>query len=244
VAVDLPAQHVAGVSADGTQVLAADKDRSVGGPASLSDVRTIYTDGVDVLRPAYDLYGQTWVVDRTRSGARLSVVGRGPSRVVRAPGLTGQPVVRFVLSRDGTRLVAQPRRGGRDSLVVSRVQRDAKGRVRALGPAVPLPLTGAGTPQIRDLAWRTPGSLAVLSAPTPVTSQVLVVKVDGSSTAEDLSTDAELFRDQAVRLVTSPAAGAPLYIRTAAGQMFSLASTGRWTGTSIKPGLGSPAFVG
>jgi hypothetical protein len=149
-----------------------------------------------------------------------------------------------VLSRDGTRLVAQIRRGGRDSLVVSRVQRDAKGRVRAVGRAVPLPLTGAGSPQIRDLGWRTPGSLAVLSGPTAGTSQVLVVKIDGSSTPEDLSTDAELFRDQAVRLVTSPAVGSPLYIGTVAGQLFSLAATGRWTGTSVQPGLGAPTFVG
>ena len=73
---------------------------------------------------------------------------------------------------------------------------------------------------------------------------MLIVKIDGSSTTEDLSTDAELFRDQAVRLVTAPSAGAPLFIRTAAGQLFSLAATGRWTGTSVEPGLGSPTFVG
>ena len=64
-----------------------------------------------------------------------------------------------------------------------------------------------GTPRIRDIAWRTPGSVAVLAGPTEGTSQVLIVKVDGSSTPEDLTTDAELFRDQAVRLVTSPATG-------------------------------------
>ena len=103
---------------------------------------------------------------------------------------------------------------------------------------MPLPLTGAGDDRIRDLGWRTPGSLAVLSAPTVGTSQVLIVKIDGSSTPEDLSTDAELFRDQAVRLVTAPSAGSPLYIRTGAGQLFSLAANGRWTGTSIEPGLG------
>ncbi len=243
-AVDLPAQHIAGVTPDGRRVLESDKDRTVGEPATMSDVRTVYPGGTNVLRPAYDLYGQIWLVDRTASGARLAVVRAGSARVVPAPGLTGQPVVRFVLSRDGTRLVAQIRRGGRDSLVVARVQRDAKGRVRAVGPAVPLPLTGAGSPQIRDLGWRTPGSLAVLSGPTAGTSQVLVVKIDGSSTPEDLSTDAELFHNQAVRLVTSPAVGSPLYIGTSAGQLFSLANTGRWTGTSVRSGLGSPTFVG
>jgi hypothetical protein len=244
IGVDLPAQHVAGVSADGTRILEADKDRTASKPAAPSDVRTVYPDGTDLLRPVYDLYGQMWVVDRTRRGALVSVAHAGAPSTVRAPGLTGEDVVRFVLSRDGTRLVSQLRRDGRDSLVVSRVERDAKGRVRGLLPAVPLPLTGAGTPRIRDLAWRTPGSVAVLAGPTTGTSQVLIVKVDGSSTPEDLTTDAELFRDQAARLVTSPATGTPLYIRTRTGQMFSLAASGRWTGTSIEPGLVAPTFAG
>jgi len=244
IGVDLPAQHVAGVSADGTRILEADKDRTASKPATPADVRTVYPDGTDLLRPVYDLYGQTWVVDRTRSGARLSVVRAGSPRTVRAPGVTGRDVVRFVLSRDGTRVVTQLRRAGRDSLVVSRVERDATGRVRGLLPAVPLPLTGVGTPRIRDVAWRTPGSVAVLAGPTAGTSQVLIVKADGSSTPEDLTTDAELFRDQAVRLVTSPALGTPLYIRTQTGQMFSLAASGRWTGTSIEPGLVAPTFAG
>ena len=244
IAVDLPAQHVAGVTADGTRVVESDKDRSSGKPATASDVRTIFPRGADLLRPAYDLYGQLFVMDRTPAGARLSVVREGVAKPVDAPGLTGQPVVRFVLSRDGTRLVAQIRRDGHDSLVVSRVERDAKGRVRGLLPAAPLPLTGFEGDQVRDLGWRTPGSLAVLSSPTAGTSQVLIVKIDGSSTPEDLSTDAELFRDEAVHLVTAPSVGAPLYIRTAAGQLFSLAANGRWTGTSIEPNLRSPTFVG
>lgn len=243
-AVDLPAQHVAGVTGDGTRVVEGDKDRSSGGPATLADVQTVYSGGTSVLRPAYDLYGQMWLVDRTPSGARLSVVRAGEAAPVTAPGLTGREVVRFVLSRDGTRIVAQVREGGRDRLVVSRVERDARGRVRSVLPARPLPLEGADASVIRDLAWRTPGSLAVLSRPSDGTSQVLIVKIDGSSTPEDLSTDAELFRDQAVRLVTSPSIGSPLYIRTAGGQMFSLAASGRWTGTSIEPGLGSPTFPG
>ncbi len=244
IGVDLPAQHVAGVTADGTRVLESDKDRDSPDPATLRDVRTVYSGGTDVLRPTYDLYGQLLVVDRTAAGARLSVVRAGDARTLPAPGLTGQPVVRFVLSRDGTRLVSQVRRDGVDHLLVSRVERDAKGRVRGLLPARPLRLTGFEGDQIRDLGWRSPGSLAVLSSPSAGTSQVLVVKIDGSSTPEDLSTDAELFRDQAVRLLTSPAVGSPLYIRTATGQLFSLAATGRWTGTSIERGLGSPTFVG
>jgi Lipoprotein LpqB beta-propeller domain/Sporulation and spore germination len=244
VGVDLPAQHVAGVAPGGTRVLESAKDQAPGQPATMSDVHVVYANGTNVLRPGYDLYGQLWLVDATPSGARLLVVRAGRARAVPAPGLTGQQVVRFVLSRDGTRLAAVVRRDGGDRLVIARVERDTVGRVRTVLPAVPLSLTGVGNPRIRDLAWRAAGGLAVLAGPTAATSQVLVVKVDGSSTPDQLSTDAELFHDQAVQLVTSPAVGAPLYIRTLAGQLFSLASTGRWTGTSIEPGLGSPTFVG
>ena len=244
IAVDLPAQHVAGVTSGGSTVVESDRERVPGRTPTMNDVRTVYAGGTDVLAPEYDLYGQLWLMDRTAAGARVSVVRAGSARAVTAPGLTGQSVTAFALSRDGTRLVSVVRRDGRDRLRVSRVQRDADGRVRHVGPAERLPLDGTATTRIRDLAWRTGGSLAVLTGPTAGTSQVLVVRVDGSSTAENLSTDAELLRDRAARLVTSPSVGAPLYIATAAGQMFSLATTGRWTGTSIQPGLNAPTFVG
>jgi hypothetical protein len=86
--------------------------------------------------------------------------------------------------------------------------------------------------------------VALLSAPTLDTSQVVIVKVDGSSTVAESTTDAEIFRGKAGRLVTSPVLGAPLYIRTAGGQMFALAVNGRWVGAGLEPGLRSPAFVG
>jgi hypothetical protein len=242
--VDLPAQHVAGVTGDATRVLESDMDEVTGRPATMADVRVVYATGTNVLRPVYDLYGQMWLVDRRRDGARLMVVGDGAPRTVVAPGISGEPVLRFVLSRDGTRLVAQVRRDGVDRLVVARVQRDSRGRVRGVGAAASLPLAGVGTPVIRDVAWRTPASLAVLSGPSPGISQVLVVKIDGSSTPNELTTGAELFRDEAVRLVSSPTAGSPLLMQTSTGQLFSLAATGRWTGTSVPEGLGAPTFVG
>jgi hypothetical protein len=243
IAVDLPAKHVAAVTTDGTRLLVGDRDRVPGSPPASARARTV-TSGSDLLRPAYDLYGQLWVVDDTSRGAVVSLIRSGSRRSVAAPGLTGQDVERFAMSRDGTRFVAVLDRAGRDVLVVSRVRRDTDGRVRGLTGATELSMAGAGVTSVKDVAFRAPGSLVVLAGQRGGASQVLIMKVDGSSQPEDLSTDAELFRDRATRVTSSPAVGTSLYIGTETGQMFSLASSGRWTGTSIEPGLTATTFVG
>jgi hypothetical protein len=243
IAVDPLAQHVAGVSTDGRTVVVAARDGESGRVATLADTSTVYQGGTQLLRPAYDLYGQLWIVDRTGSGARLSVVRGGVRRSLDAPGLTGAPVSRFLLSRDGTRLVTEVSRGGRDRLYVARVRRDSSGRVLSVTRALRLVMDGAPA-HIRDIAWRTPTALAVLAAPSGGISEVLLVKVDGSTDAADLSTDAALFRGRAVRLVTSPSTGAPLFLEASAGRLYVLSSQGQWKSSNIKPGLRSPTFVG
>jgi Lipoprotein LpqB beta-propeller domain len=170
-------------------------------------------------------------------------VRAGTARTIDAPGISGADVTTFSLSRDGTRLVALVRRGGRDVVLVSRVRRDVKGRVLGVGAPHRLDL-GRTTGRVRDIAWRTPASLAVLVAPTPDSSQVEVVKVDGSSSAANLSTDPELFRARATRLVTAPARGTPLFVETRDDRLYSLSRNGRWRRSVIEPGLRSPTFVG
>jgi hypothetical protein len=243
IAVDPLAQHVAGVSTDGRTVVVADRDGESGRVATLEDTSTVFEGGTQLLRPAYDLYGQLWIVDRTPSGAQLTVVRSGVRRSLEAPGLTGAPVSRFLLSRDGTRLVTEVSRGGRDQLYVARVRRDGSGRVLGITRARRLVMDGAPD-HIRDIAWRTPTALAVLAAPSGGISEVLLVKVDGSTDAADLSTDAALFRGRAERLVTSPSTGAPLFLETSTGRLYLLSSRGQWKSSNIKPGLRSPTFVG
>jgi hypothetical protein len=243
IAVDLPAEQVAATTDDG-KVLVAPRSRIPGTEPDPGDARTVFVGGTDLLRPAWDLYGQLWVLDRTRSGAVLEVLRPGTSERVDVPGVSGEDVRSFAMSRDGTRLVFEVASGGRERLLLARVERRHSGRVRQVTAAVRIPLGGLGVRRIRDIAWRTPGSVAILAAPTPDTSQVVVVKADGSSTVAESTTDAEAFRGKAGRLVTSPVLGAPLYIRTAGGQMFALASNGRWVGAGLEPGLQAPTFVG
>jgi hypothetical protein len=243
IAVDLPAERVAATTDDG-EVIVGPRSRLPGTEPQPDDVQTVYDGGSNLLAPAWDLFGQLWVVDDGPQGARVSVVAKGSVQGLYVAGLSGEDVRTFVMSRDGTRLAAVVDDGERDHLVLSRVERLASGRVRAVTAATRIPLDGLGVTRVRDLAWRTPGSLALLAAPTPDTSQVVVVKVDGSSTVSESTTDAETYRGRASRLVTSPVLGAPLYIRAATGAMFALAANGRWVGAGLEPGLRSPTFVG
>lgn len=244
IGVDLSAEQVAGVSKDGTTVLVAPRARDVGEVPAAGSADVVYSSGTDVLRPEWDIYGQVWLIDRSRHGAVLSVVQAGVPVEFDAPGITGANIKAFILSRDGTRLVAIVDGKNTDRLVVSRISRNDDGQVRRLANATDLPIGDFQVDEIRDLAWRTPGSVALLAGPTPGLSQVIVTLVDGSSALGDVASNAEIFRDEADRIVTSPALGAPLYVGTTSGQLFELAANGRWIGTSVSSGLISPTFVG
>jgi hypothetical protein len=243
IGVDLAGQQIAGTTEDG-RVLLSRRSREPGSTPTAEDVRTVFTGGTELLKPAWDVHGHLWVIDRTAAGAILHVVANGTVRELAVEGLTGADIRSFVLSRDGTRLVAEVRDGKRDRLVKARIERDQTGRVRRLSSVEQIPLQPLGVETVRDLAWRSPDTLAVLTAPSKETAQVLVVKVDGSSTRAESTTDADVFEVEADTLVTTSALGAPLYLRTPEGQMFELASNGRWTSAGIEPGLHSPTFVG
>jgi hypothetical protein len=45
-------------------------------------------------------------------------------------------------------------------------------------------------------------------------------------------------------MATSPVAGAPLYVATGAGPLFTLAATGRWVTSEVAPGLRAPTYPG
>jgi hypothetical protein len=247
IAVDLLAQRVAGVSADGHEVLEADRDGVPGRAATLDDVHTLYRGG-DLLRPSYDLYGHLWLVDRTAAGARLSVVRSGRDRPVTTPRSTEADVLGFVLSRDGTRLVALVRRNGYRHLVIARVRRDPQGQVEGLTLARTLPVAGVSGP-LGDVAWRTPASLAVLVRPSATTSEVVVVTVDGSLTAP-LSSDLAPLRVRGRRVVAAPVPATHLWVQGTGpgngpgGRLFGFSRRGEWEPSGIEPGLVSPVFVG
>jgi hypothetical protein len=247
IAVDLTAQQVAGVTEDGGSVLLGRIRQPAGGVSAPAATPPVYSEGTDLLKPAWDLYGQLWLVDRTDAGAVITVLRDGRPTQVQAPGISGHDVTAFALSRDGTRLVAVlagSTAGAADRMVVTQVRRDRTGRVVSLGPAEEVPVTSGQVGHIRDLAWFSPTTVAVLVSTERGLCQVFLSRVDGSSGFVESATSAGLFRGRASRVITAASPGAPLYLETPARRLFALDASGRWSDAGIKPGLVSPTFVG
>lgn len=244
IAVDLAGENVAGVTEDGSTVLGAPRRREGGEVPSDEDLAVLYSGGTDVLRPAWDIHGQTWLVDRTAAGARVVVVRDGTATAVEAPGISGADVRAMLVSRGGTRLVAVvgTRRG--DRLVVARVLRNEEGVVRGISAAERVSVGAVPVTDIQDIAWRTPIAVAMLTGPSEDRSQIRVVRIDGSSALDEVTTDAEILRDAAQRVVSAPSTASALYVGTREGQLYELAANGRWVASGVRPGLQSPAYVG
>jgi hypothetical protein len=110
-----------------------------------------------------------------------------------------------------------------------------------LGLSAPRRLTVPGlVSRIRDLAWHTPASGVVLADGEQGTSRVVNVKIDGPTDSSAAAT-AETLRGRGTRLVAAP--GAPLYVSTKDGRLYSLTRRG-WVASSVDPGLAAPTFVG
>lgn len=197
--VDPSGARAAGVTADGRSVQVA----AIGGQGR---TRTIASGGTDLLEPAWDALGQLWMIDRSQGGALVLVRDRTAPREVRSRGVTGQDVRNFLVSRDGSRLVAVV---GGDRLVTARVRRDGRGRVTGLTRAVPVDLSSLGPLRIRDLAWRSPTSVSLLFGSSADVSQVRTVSLDGAPDVPQ--TSVTTLRGEHQWLVGSPDPSIPAY---------------------------------
>ena len=97
-------------------------------------------------------------------------------------GISGEDVKTFLISRDGSRLIAVIRQNAEeDSIVVSRIVTSDDGKlVSALSaPNVTDPADLDG--RIRDIAWRSQTSIAVLQPIARELFQIRPASVDGAS---------------------------------------------------------------
>ena len=163
--------------------------------------------GTDILRPAYDMFGDLWLIDRTSSGAKVLVV-RGDQRTdaLRVPGVTGADVAAFSVARDGSRL-AVAYAGSRTALdrACTDVLRTDEGIVSGAGRAHLRCRRGPG-PGSSTSAGATPRRWPCSAArrPRPVRSATSRPTAPRSTPA---SPDPSVFRGAAQALVVAPAAG-------------------------------------
>jgi hypothetical protein len=242
--VSLSGDRLAAVTEDGTTLIMAPRVPPGQQPPGPAATEVVLDDATDLLAPSWDVHNRTWLIDRTSSGAAVRVVHDGEVREIEAPGIAGEDVSSFVVSRDGTRLVAAVSEKSGDRLVVARVRRGQGGRVQGLNRAQDLPLARGGVDEIRDLAWRTPASLAVLTGPTPRTSQVLLALVDGSTASAAVDSTAEILRRRADHVAATPTTGAPVFLGTAEGDLYELSGDGQWVEAPVGGPLQAITFAG
>ncbi len=208
--VNLTATRVAGVSRDGSAAW-------VGPLAEEAGTRVVTYPATDLLKPAWDHAGRLWLVDRTRQGARVTVVQGNRRRTLRVPGVTGRPVQQVLVSRDGSRLVTvldRPESQGGDVVRVSRVRvAPGTGRVRAV--TAPRPLGADGEPmRVRDVGWSSPTNVVVVNRLGGELTELRTLAVDGSPASLDEDGASDLLRERVQRIASSPVPPERTYVRT------------------------------
>ncbi|HXH80439.1 LpqB family beta-propeller domain-containing protein [Nocardioides sp.] len=205
IGVNLAGDRVAGVTTDGQDVLVAPVDEEV-------RAKLVASGGRNLLPPAWDFADRIWLADRARGGAVISVViGDQSPRAINVPGMSGRDVRRLLVSRDGSRLVAVVRTPTGDRVVASRVLHNLSGNVLRATRAVVLDFQpAAATPVIRDIGWRSPTSISVLTDINDDLSQVATISVDGSP-GELFLVGASSVRGGKRELVSSPVEGAEVF---------------------------------
>ncbi|KRF13973.1 hypothetical protein ASG90_14320 [Nocardioides sp. Soil797] len=234
IALNLQATTAAGVPADGRSVLVS--------PASTSESAGVSTAAVgsNFLEPAWDVAGRLWMVDRAPSGAVVSFFHHGQVQTVPVPGLSGERVTRFLVSRDGTRLIAVLRRPRGDIVVQSRITLSGN-KVRGTRAEVIRGFTEERV-RVRELAWHSPTEVVMSRVITNKLSQMTTFSVDGSDVVLSADVPIELVRDKVVRLVGSPDPASGAWAVAASGKVYNL--TPDSDQVPPKDGLRSLSFVG
>lgn len=177
VAVSLDGSMAAAVTADGTSVLMAPVNDET------AEVRSVLDRGTDLLQPSWDFADRIWLVDRRADGARVRYYEDGRMRDLVVPGVTGERIRAFVVSRDGSRLIAVVADEPGDRVVVSRILHGVQGQVRTATEARTILDGTAQSQAIKDVAWQTPTSIAVLAGVAGELWEVRSVAVDGAPTS-------------------------------------------------------------
>ncbi len=212
VSVNLDASRIAGVTLDGSRVL-------LSGVNDPEDTRpeVALSGGSDLLQTAWDAADRLWAVDLVGGEAVVWVITDNGVQVVDVPGVTGQPVVDFSVSRDGTRLVAAIRGRDSDRIVLSRLFPIGADSVVKSSEARTIVSGDGERLQIRDLGWRSPTALYYINALGGRQTNLRSALIDGSPTLFDPEAYSGVFPDLGTRVISSPRPQEPVYLQQAGG---------------------------
>ncbi|MGZ5403863.1 MAG: LpqB family beta-propeller domain-containing protein [Nocardioides sp.] len=218
VGVGLTGASVAGVSAAGSEVLLTEVRTAD------ADVTEILSGATDLLQPAWDHAGRLWLLNRTRTGARISVYDDETGlREVRFRGMTGETISRFLVSRDGSRLVAILDRPSGDRVLISRIRYDARGRALSGTPAREIAWDGQTRLRVSDIGWSSPISIVIAHRLSGDLHQVRSMSVDGAPAG--VTSLAATVQERPWSLVSSPRTTDPVYVVTRSGVLDMLSAS-------------------
>ncbi len=234
-AVDPVAAQAALVNTDGTKVV-------VGSVSSVTAGTAVwFTNGHDLLRPSWDIHEVLWLVDQTDSGAKVYTVTSRRTRKVAVPGISGERVLGFAISRDGTRLAAVVDTGDSTRLVIAVIDRQPSAPAKvSISPA-----RGVFGPEVafsgsNSVAWSSPTSVAVLANDEGGDQQPFDISIDGS----DVNTFDGFLPIRPVSATAAPNADLPLVVGSAQGQLYERGPEVSWTrlGGTVK--IRAPLYPG
>lgn len=180
VAVARDEHSAAGVALDGKTlyVTSTVSGSSIGDPVLQSTGKT-ETDRL--ITPSWDAQGDLWVADRNPSAPRLLLLekGGGQPLTVLTPGLDGR-IDAVRVAADGVRIALVVDKGGKQSLLIGRIER---GPGNGTQPSVSLQELRSTTPeleQVKAVSWAGDSRLVVVGRESGGVQQVQYVQCDGS----------------------------------------------------------------
>lgn len=234
VGVSMTGARVAGVTSHGARVLLTEVR------SSEAEVTPIMDGATDLLPPVWDFADRVWLVNRTATGARVSVYDdENGLREVRVRGVTGEDISHFLVSRDGSRLVAILDRSRGDRVLVSRIRYDSRGRALGGTPVRETAWDDQTRLRVLDIGWSSPTSVVIAHRLTGDLHQVRTMAVDGAPVG--LTGLAVTVQERPRALVSSARATDPVYVDTRGGLLDVLSGT---PVASVDPELTFLTYVG
>ncbi|MGI8701832.1 MAG: LpqB family beta-propeller domain-containing protein [Nocardioidaceae bacterium] len=201
--------------------------------------------GSGLLKPSWDVHDLLWLVDRPDGRARVHVVAgvgtRVVDNVVNAPGISGEDVRAFAMSRDGMRAAVIIGSGTDAKLVVASVRRSATSRmdvsltnVRDIADA-DFPLMS-----LTSVAWYTPTTLMVVAQDEGSDPQPYQIAVDGSRVQPTTG----FLPIRPTYLAAGSDADVPPVIGSSDGRLYSRTPDQQWPLLPTRQRLFAPTYVG